>query len=107
MKRIVFNNPNQDLFINLKSIGLLDFNSINEPRPENAGKRIFNILGQHSRNACWGNFKDIKILKTEPGKYEKLYFKKFWTSATIDLTDEGIEILKKSNIKGWSIEDNI
>jgi hypothetical protein len=107
MKRIIFNDPSKDLMKQLKSIGLVNFYDANDSSTNHLkGKRLYDLkLEGISEKAIWGDYTDIKI-KDE--KYIEKYFNvnaNSWKSATIDLSDKGIEILKQSGLKGWEIKN--
>lgn len=101
MKRIIFNNPPNSLFKSLKNLGLVDYYELGD----DLSKKKIPMHGIEglSSNPYWGDFTD-KNLKTED--YNKKYFNiesNLWKSATVDLSEQGLEILQGSGIKGWKI----
>jgi len=104
MKRILFKNPQKSLFKQLKSIGLTDFYEKSDGNIELKNIPLNKIkVKDISENAYWGNYSDVS-LKTElyMDKYYD-YKSEAWKSATIDLTDKGIETLQSNIPKGWEI----
>lgn len=106
MKRILFNNPDKGLFAQLKAIGLFNYYDVNDASTlELKGKKLNEIETDYIKNACFGDFKDLELGFTSKAYVDKYFDSKLnaWKSATVDITIEGIEILKKSGIKGWKI----
>lgn len=107
MKTVIFKNPSKTIFFELKSIGLINFYNANEPETvKYKGIPLNKIETPYSKNACFGHSKDIHLGATSKA-YKEKYMNETsteWIQATIDLTDEGIEILRNSGIKGWEVE---
>lgn len=100
MNRVLFKNPPKDIFFKLRELGLVDFYVKDIPETEHLkGKKLYENTTIFSENAIWGNFADHKIHVNT----KKNFVHNSWISATIDINNEGLKILKRSNIKDWEI----
>ena len=106
MKAIIFNNPPKDLFFQLKKIGLVDFYEIKDINSHSLkGKGLNSQIAGISEKASFGIYSDAQISNEENIKKNYDIKNEFWKTATIDLSDKGIEMLKQSGIKGWISEE--
>ena len=107
MKTIQFTNPPKSLFYQLEKLGLIKLYHEDDKATEQLkGVPIYNLkLPGISENACWGNYKEF--IKNNESNIKNHLIKKgddyIFNSATINLSDKGLEILESSNIKNWKI----
>lgn len=108
MKRILFTDPETSLFHELAALGIVDIYQESKPETHHLkGKKTFDISKEgYSQKFMFGNYDDLNLYLEGNKKYNEKYYdseNKRFKTATVELSDQAIEILKSSGKKGWKI----